>query len=77
MSTLPSLFEFPGKLDHIKSNLRAQEEILRRVAGIYADAIQAGGCVHVYANGHSRLAVEEMCVRMVRSRDFIPFCRSV
>jgi len=57
-------FEFPEKLAGLKTGLLAQEAALRQVSQIYADALQAGGCVHVYANGHSRLAVEEMCVRM-------------
>ncbi|NES73357.1 MAG: SIS domain-containing protein [Okeania sp. SIO2D1] len=37
---------------------------MQAVASIYADALEHGGLVHVYANGHSRLAVEEMVIRM-------------
>lgn len=44
--------------------MRAQAGVLHEVADVFADAIAAGGLVHVYANGHSRLAVEELCVRM-------------
>lgn len=73
-SSLP--FEFPKKLDSLKANLLAQESMLRRVAEFYADAFQAGGCVHVYANGHSRLAVEEMCVRMGALTGFHPLLQA-
>jgi len=45
---------------------------LQAVAVLYADAIAAGGLVHVYANGHSRLAVEEMCIRMGALTGFHP-----
>ena len=63
---------FPDQLDHIKTGLRAQESTLANVAELYADAIAAGGLVHVYANGHSRLAVEEMVVRMGALTGFHP-----
>lgn len=55
---------FPSQLDHVKSGVIAQAETLAKVASIYADALEHGGLVHVYANGHSRLTVEEMVVRM-------------
>jgi uncharacterized phosphosugar-binding protein len=60
----PLPLTFPHQLDRVKDNLRAQAGTLREVARVFADAIGAGGLVHVYANGHSRVAVEELCVRM-------------
>lgn len=71
-----SSFTFPDKLAALTATLTTQEASLRRVAGLYADALQAGGCVHVYANGHSRLAVEEMCVRMGALTGFHPLLQS-
>jgi uncharacterized phosphosugar-binding protein len=55
---------FPEQLDRVKAGVLAQAEMLNKVASIYADALQHGGLVHVYANGHSRVTVEEMVVRM-------------
>lgn len=55
---------FPAQLDRVKAGLLAQAETLFKVAAIYADALENGGLVHVYANGHSRVTVEEMVVRM-------------
>ena len=55
---------FPYHLDRVRDAMIAQQPALEKAAKIYADAIAAGGVVHVYANGHSRIAVEEMCVRM-------------
>lgn len=66
------MLTFPDQLDHVRDTLRSQTETLQAVAGIYADAIAAGGLVHVYANGHSRLAVEEMCIRMGALTGFHP-----
>jgi uncharacterized phosphosugar-binding protein len=55
---------FPAQLDRVKAGVLAQMETLRKVASIYADALEHGGLVHLYANGHSRVAVEETVVRM-------------
>lgn len=55
---------FPDHLDRVRDSLRAQQSAFKAVARIFADAIGSGGVVHVYANGHSRVAVEELCVRM-------------
>ena len=55
---------FPAQLDRVKAGVLAQAETLEKAAAIYADALQHGGLVHVYANGHSRVTVEEMVVRM-------------
>lgn len=63
---------FPGQLDHIKAAVLRQEKLLKEVAGLYADAIQAGGLIHVYANGHSRVSVEEMVIRMGALSGFHP-----
>lgn len=55
---------FPAQLDRVKTGVMAQAATLDKVASIYADALEHGGLVHVYANGHSRVTVEEMVVRM-------------
>ncbi|MBI5425815.1 MAG: sugar isomerase domain-containing protein [Opitutae bacterium] len=62
--TRPPVLSFPDQLDHVRDVMRGQTERLHEVASLFAEAIAAGGLVHVYANGHSRLAVEELCVRM-------------
>ena len=41
----------------------AQAETVDRVAGLCADAIAAGGLVHLFGTGHSRIPVEEMFPR--------------
>jgi len=63
---------FPEQLNRIRDRISAQADTLREVAGIFADAIAAGGVVHIYANGHSRVAVEELCVRMGALTGFHP-----
>jgi uncharacterized phosphosugar-binding protein len=63
---------FPAQLDRVKSGVQAQAETLEKVAAIYADALEHGGLVHVYANGHSRVTVEEMVVRMGALTGFHP-----
>jgi uncharacterized phosphosugar-binding protein len=74
MSTSPLTHEFvfPSQLERIHESLRMQAVELQAVAGRFADAISGGGLVHVYANGHSRLAVEELCVRMGALTGFHP-----
>ena len=62
--TAPTPFVFPARLDRVRASLARQERALRQVAGWYADALAAGGVVHAYANGHSRIAIEEMAVRL-------------
>lgn len=71
-STFPLPFFFPDQLDRVRDTLRSQAATLQAVASLYADSISAGGLVHVYANGHSRLAVEEMCIRMGALTGFHP-----
>ena len=63
---------FPDQLDKIKEGLRKQEKLLKEVARIYADAIESGGLVHLYANGHSRQSVEEAVIRMGALTGFHP-----
>jgi uncharacterized phosphosugar-binding protein len=63
---------FPAQLDRVKSTLLAQAETLAAVAEVYADALEHGGLVHVYANGHSRIAAEETVVRMGALTGFHP-----
>lgn len=63
---------FPYQLDKIKSGVLKQEAALKEVAGLYANAMAKGGLVHVYANGHSRMAVEEMAIRMGALTGFRP-----
>ena len=67
---------FPDGLDHIREAVHAQADRLRRTATIFADAIAAGGVVHVYANGHSRIAVEELCIRMGALTGFHPMLQA-
>lgn len=63
---------FPTHLDRIRDGILAQTEILQEVASIYADAIEDGGLVHLYANGHSRITVEETVIRMGALTGFHP-----
>ena len=69
--TSPDL-TFPLQLDRVRDCVLAQADKLRLVAESFAAAIAAGGVVHVYANGHSRMALEEMCVRMGALTGFHP-----
>lgn len=66
------ILTFPLQLDRIRDGVMAQEATLRAVAQCFADAIAGGGLVHVYANGHSRVTVEELCVRMGALTGFHP-----
>ena len=72
----PNPFLFPAQLARVHDSLLAQADTLRAVARCFADAIAAGGLVHVYANGHSRLAVEELCVRMGALTGFHPLLQA-
>jgi len=63
---------FPEQLVKVRDVLFSQADKLRAVATTFADAIAAGGLVHIYANGHSRLAVEELCIRMGALTGFHP-----
>src|SRR5687768_18315093 len=63
---------FPQQLDAVKNNLIRQTDLLKQVAKVYANAIGNGGMVHIYANGHSRVTVEETAVRMGALTGFHP-----
>lgn len=67
---------FPDRLDTVKNSVLKQAGLLKEVAGIYADAIGSGGLVHVYANGHSRVSVEELVIRMGALTGFHPMLSS-
>jgi uncharacterized phosphosugar-binding protein len=69
-------FTFPEKLDLIKKGLYAQQELLKKVSNIYADAIMDGGFIHVYANGHSKISIEETVIRMGALTGFHPFLQT-
>jgi uncharacterized phosphosugar-binding protein len=47
----------------IVERVAAQEEIIREVAGRFADSILKGRVVHLFGSGHSRIMVEEMWPR--------------
>jgi uncharacterized phosphosugar-binding protein len=70
--TNPLPLTFPDQLNRVRDGVLAQADTLRRVASHYADAIQNDGLIHVYANGHSRVSVEEMVVRMGALTGFHP-----
>lgn len=55
---------FPNQLDKIRDNAFRQEATLKEVAQLFANSLTSGGVVHIYANGHSRITVEELVVRM-------------
>ena len=63
---------FPNQLNQIRDGVLAQENTLLKVAKCFAESIARGGLVHVYANGHSRVAVEKLCVRMGALTGFHP-----
>ena len=63
---------FPHQLDRIKASALAQEKLLAEVAELFADTLASGGLVHVYANGHSRVTVEELVIRMGALTGFHP-----
>lgn len=66
------MLTFPDQLDRIRDTMRSQEATLERVANLYADAIEAGGLIHLYANGHSLMTVCETVVRMGALTGFHP-----
>ena len=70
------MLTFPNQLDRIRDGVLAQADTLQKVASHYADAIQNNGLIHVYANGHSRISVEEMVVRMGALTGFHPLLSS-
>lgn len=66
------MLTFPDQLDHVRDAMRAQETQLEAVAKLYADAIESGGLIHLYANGHSLMTVSETVVRMGALTGFRP-----
>lgn len=53
-------------LDHcqaIHARVAEQVEIIGQVADLFAESILAGGMVHLFGSGHSRIMVEEMWPR--------------
>lgn len=73
---VPLPLTFPDQLDRVRDAMRAQAGTLRTVAALFAEAIAGGGLVHVYANGHSRIAVEELCIRMGALTGFHPLLQA-
>lgn len=63
---------FPSQLETIRRNAESQEARLKEVANLFADSIAAGNVVHIYANGHSRVTVEELVIRMGALTGFHP-----
>lgn len=76
MENETNLLRFPLQLNAVRDGVMDQKELLGEVADMYADAISSGGVVHVYGNGHSRMAVEETCVRMGALSGFHPVLAS-
>lgn len=66
------MLTFPDQLDRIRDTMRRQEALLEQVAARYADALEAGGLIHLYANGHSLMTVSETVVRMGALTGFRP-----
>ena len=69
MLEIDSTLTAPGKTRFITAaraildRVEAQAETIDRVAACCADAIAAGGLVHLFGTGHSRIPVEEMFPR--------------
>src|SRR5947209_1272759 len=55
--------QYLDKCRDLIETVAAQEAEIRRVADIFAKTILAGGMVHVFGSGHSRIMVEEMWPR--------------
>jgi len=68
----PEGLTFPDQLERVRLGVLAQVDALRETAHTFADAIAAGGLIHVYANGHSRIATEELVVRLGALTGFHP-----
>jgi uncharacterized phosphosugar-binding protein len=54
---------FIGAARELLERVEDQEPALQRAAEVCADAIAAGGLVHAFGTGHSRIAVEELFPR--------------
>ena len=51
------------KCAEIIEKIRAQQEMIMKAAGWFADSIVSGNIVHTFGTGHSRIMVEEMWPR--------------
>jgi uncharacterized phosphosugar-binding protein len=61
--TSPGTTRFIAAARALLDRVEAQAEAIGRVAAACADAIAAGGLVHLFGTGHSRIPVEEMFPR--------------
>jgi uncharacterized phosphosugar-binding protein len=59
----PAKPRFLAAARDLLDRLAAQDESIQRVSDLCADAIAAGGLVHLFGTGHSRVPVEEMFPR--------------
>ncbi|WP_149243668.1 SIS domain-containing protein [Dyadobacter sp. 32] len=55
--------EYLQKCKELVEQVSVQEDEIKKVASLFADAILAGRMVHVFGSGHSRIMVEEMWPR--------------
>lgn len=55
--------EYLQKCKELVDRVSMQEDEIKKVASLFADAILAGRMVHVFGSGHSRIMVEEMWPR--------------
>src|SRR5687767_15470520 len=55
--------QYLRKCGEILETVAAQQELVQKAAGFFADAILKGRMVHVFGSGHSRILVEEMWPR--------------
>lgn len=55
--------EYLQKCTDIISAVKAQEQIIRQAAQMFAKTILSGRMVHIFGSGHSRILVEEMWPR--------------
>jgi len=51
------------RCDELLQKVRAQNDLIRETADLFARAILAGRMVHLFGSGHSRMMVEEMWPR--------------
>ena len=70
--TPPGTTSFVSAARELLDRIEAQSETLDTVSGACADAIGAGGLVHLFGTGHSRIPVEEMFPRYGSYPGFSP-----
>jgi len=61
--TSPAKTRFIAAARALLDRVEAQADAIAQVAAACADAISAGGLVHLFGTGHSRIPVEEMFPR--------------